>query len=169
MKSLAADMKRIFVLLLTICFTACLTACGEAAPMVSMYDLQKKMLAAAGKLPEMSSVSSASEDADVLFRYLSDFDYGKVEGFFLAYSASGSAEEIAVVAVQDTADLADCRASLKAHMESRILLYKNYEPSEVSRVEDGLLFTEGRYAVMIICDGQEDVKTAFSDFVKSGK
>ena len=149
--------------------TLMLSACGSngsaAVPVVSMYELQKSMLAADSTLPEMSSVNGSAENAEESFAYLSKLPYEKVEAYFLAYSAYGKADEIAVIAVKDTADLTAAKKSLDASVEGRLELYKQYDPTQVSRVEEALVFTEGRYAVLIISDNADAVRTAFSAFI----
>nr|MCR5784526.1 DUF4358 domain-containing protein [Eubacterium sp.] len=134
---------------------------------VSMYDLSKAMLAADETLPDMTTVSSNDEDAENLFGYLSDLEYDKVDSFFLSYSSEGLADEIAVIAVKDAADVEEAKKTLDAQVENRLNTYTQYDPSQVDRVENAVVFTTGRYAVLIICDGDEAVKDAFNDFISA--
>lgn len=148
-----------------------LTACGEkpkeTAPTVSMYDLGKAMTSADETLPEMTNVNSNAENAQELFAYVSDMDYEKTDGFFLSYSAEGKADEIAVIAVKDATNVTEAETSLKDHLDSRVKLYTQYDPSQVQRANSALVFTSGRYAVLIICDNSDKVKEAFEDFLKA--
>lgn len=159
-------MKRMICLILA----AALLLCGCAAkqqeaqeptPMVSMYDLQKAMLAADSSLPEMKTVSSSDENASELFGYLSKESYDLVEGFFLAYAADGQSYEIAVVALKDAKDTPTMTDSLKAHVSDRVLLYKNYSPEQVTRAEKAQILSNGRYVALVMCDDQAAVKKAF--------
>ena len=159
--------------LLCLALTAALLLAGCAgkqpaqnAPMVSMYDLRTAMLQADPGLPEMKSVSSSDEKAGELFAYLSDFDYDKVEGYFLSYAADGMAYEIAVVCLKDSADVAALKASLKAHLEGRVSLYKSYAPEQVPKAEAAELVSQGRYVALIMCGDQAAVKTAFQNGVQ---
>lgn len=170
-------MKRTLLTLLLIC-TALLCACGQSAktddgketpetpPMVSMYDLQKDMLAKDDSIPEMMTVSGSDEKADELFAYLSDIDYEKVEGYYLAYAADGSAYEIAVVALRDESEVPALKESLKKHVEGRVNLYKSYAPDQVERAEKALITDSGRYVALIMCEDQSAVKAAFEAGVK---
>ncbi len=134
----------------------------EATPMVSMYELRKAMLEAQPDLPDMTAVSSSDEDAGALFAYLSDLDYEKVEGYFLAYSSDGkTANEFAVVCLKDAADLPALEASLKAHVQGRVNLYKSYAPECVKQASEAEIVTEGRYAALIMCEDLAAVKAAF--------
>ena len=134
----------------------------EATPMVSLYELRKAMLAAQPGLPDMTAVSSSDENAAELFAYLSDLDYEKVEGYFLAYASDGkSANEFAVVCLKDSAELPALEASLKAHIQSRVSLYKSYAPELVKQASDAELVTEGRYMALIMCEDRAAVKEAF--------
>jgi uncharacterized protein YrzB (UPF0473 family) len=153
------------LLLLCLLSAVLLTGCGgeEATPAsaVDMDTLQQAMLDAAPSLPEMLTLTDQDGSADQ-FSYLSALDYDKVDAFFLAYAASGQqADEIAVIAVKDTDDLAEAEASLKEHQANRLKLYQQYGPDQASRVEQGLVFTKGNCAVLIICDEAQAVKDAF--------
>lgn len=134
----------------------------EAVPMVSMYELRKAMLEAQPGLPDMTAVSSSDENAGALFAYLSELDYEKVEGYFLAYSSDGkTANEFAVVCLKDPADLPALEATLKAHVQGRVSLYKSYAPELVEQASAAEIVTEGRYMALIMCEDRAAVKAAF--------
>lgn len=137
--------------------------CGgtKVSDTVSMYDLRQTMEAADPSLPEMLNASSAEEDAAESFSYISDLDYDKVDSFFLSYAKEGTADEIAVVAVKDLNDVDEAKKSLEKHRENRRKLLEQYEPEEVKRIEDGLVFAKDQYVVLIICDDSSAVKSAF--------
>ena len=95
------------------------------------------------------------------FAYISDLDYDKVDSFFLSYAKEGTADEIAVVAVKDVNDIDEAKQSLETHRQNRRKLLDQYEPEEVKRIDDGLVFAKNQYAVLIICDDASAVKAAF--------
>ena len=136
-----------------------------AARSADMEALQTALLAADPSLPEMRSITGKVEDAQKLFLYVSDLPYDKVEDFLLSYSAEGKADEIAVIAVKDPADAEEAAETLRAHPEQRLPLFRQYTPDQVSRAEKALVFTQDQYAVLLICDGNQDVKAALEDFL----
>lgn len=145
-----------------------LVGCGTEtqSETVSMYDLRQAMEAADSSLPEMLNASSAEENGADNFSYISDLDYDKVDSYFVSYASDGhKADEIAVIAVKDTADLADAKKSLEDHKQSRHDLLASYEPEQVSRIDKGIVFTQGQYAVLIISDNSDAVRGAFEDAV----
>jgi hypothetical protein len=158
--------KKLCSLLVLCALTAVLAAgCSQdttdSGETVDMATLQQTLLDAAPNLPEMLTLTDQEGDADQ-FSYFSSLSYDKVDGFLLAYSASGlEADEIAVIAVKDPADVNEAEASLEEHLANRLLLYQQYGPDQVSRVESGRVFTQGRYAVLVICDDTQAVKDAF--------
>lgn len=157
--------KMVSVLLALVVLLQC--GCGGTTnDTVSMYDLRQAMEDADGNLPEMLNASSTDGDAKNLFSYLSDMDYKKVDSFFLSYAKEGTAHEIAVIAVKDINDIDEAKKSLEDHRESRRKLLEQYEPEEVKRIEDGLIFTNAQYAVLIICDDTDAVREAFDNMVK---
>lgn len=155
--------------LLLVVMVYCLAGCGnntKGANTVSMYDLCQVMEEADASLPEMLYASSSEESADELFSHVSDMDYEKVDSFFVSYSKEGKADEIVVVALKDPADIEEAKKSLIAHKEDRYKLLEQYEPKEVSRIDDGIVFTEKQYAVLIICDDTDSVRRAFEKKIK---
>ncbi len=165
-------MKTRYLLSLLLAGLLALALCGcggneapAAAQTADMEALQTALLAADPSLPEMRSITGKVEDAQKLFTYVSDFSYDKVEDFLLSYSAEGKADEIAVIAVKDPADAEEAAETLRAHLEQRLTLFRQYTPDQVSRAEKALVFTQDQYAVLLICDGNQDVKAALENFL----
>jgi hypothetical protein len=156
--------KIIAVLFVAAMLCTLMTACakrGKTEAAVNLEDLQTDMLAADDSFPEMKSVSSSSDGAEELFSYLSDYDYTKIDGYFLSYSAAGLADEVAVVRMKSSGDADSMVDSLKKHVEGRVKLYNTYQPEQATRADKALLFASGSYAVLIISDKQQNVKAAF--------
>ena len=166
-------MKRLLPLLLTGLLILALAGCGgnETSPTqtADMEAMQTALLAADPTLPEMRSITGQVGDAETLFTYVSDLPYEKVDDFLLSYSAEGKADEIAVIAVKDPADAEAAADTLRAHLDQRLTLFRQYSPDEVSRAEKALVFTQDQYAVLLICDGNQDVKTAFEEFLTAAQ
>ena len=138
-----------------------LSGCGQqTSDTVSMYDLRQTMEAADSSLPEMLCASNSDDDPDEKFANVSDMDYKKVESFFISY------DEIVVIAVKDKNDVDEAVKSLESHREDRKKLLEQYEPEQVKRIEDGVVFSQGQYAVLIICDDVSAVRSAFEKAVK---
>jgi hypothetical protein len=91
-------------------------------------------------------------------------DYDKIDDFFVSYAVEGkNADEIVVIAVKDKNDVNIAKQTLEDHRESRRKLFEQYEPEQVKRIEDGIIFTEKQYAVLIICDNRDGVRKAFEE------
>lgn len=155
-------------LLVIVALLTCGCGSQPAADTVSMYDLRVAMEEADDSLPAMLNASSVEESAKDNFKHISKMDYGKVDSYFVSYSEDGLADEITVIAVKDAADVKEAKESLEDHRQDRYKLLEQYEPEQVKRIEDGLVFTNGRYAVLIICDNTGAVKAAFEKAI-SGK
>lgn len=158
-------MKRFTALILTLLLCLSVCACGDNDELVSMYDLRVEMEKAAGYLPDMLSISSADEKGEASFSYISDIDYDKVDAYFVSYANGPESYELAVIAVKDASDVSEAEASLKQHRQNRVSFYESYAVSEVQRAENALVFSSGRYAVLIMTDNNSAVKKAFSSFV----
>lgn len=152
------------VVLLLLC--GCGTGGTGSRETISMYDLAQKMEAAESSLPEMRYASSTDGNAKEQFTHISDMDYDKVDSYFVSYSKEGKADEITVIAVKNPEDVSEAKDSLLRHRQSRIKLLQQYEPKEVKRMEDGVVFTKGQYAVLLICEHPDAVRKAFEDFIE---
>ena len=159
-------MKRIICVIcaLAMCLSVC--ACGEKTQKIDMYELQKSMVSADKSLPEMKISGSWDENAEKAFSYISDMEYNKIHGFFLAYAADGMAYEIAVVQLKDKSDAAAMEESLNEHVQTRVQMYKTYEPEQVDRASGTKVETIGDCVLLIMCDSPQNVETAFKEFTK---
>lgn len=159
-------MKRIICVIcaLAMCLSVC--ACGEKTQKIDMYELQKSMVSADKSLPEMKISGSWDENAEKAFSYISDMEYNKIHGFFLAYAADGMAYELAVVQLKDRSDAGAMEDSLNEHVQTRVRMYKTYEPEQVQRAENAVVKTVGDCVLLIMCDSPENAETAFKEFTK---
>ncbi len=146
--------KLIRTLICALAVTAlAITGCGSEEGGEASVDTAKigaDLLALDADMPEVETVTSASENADVSFAVLADFDYEKVDSFYYSYSKDGSPEEIAVIAVKEKGDIADLMKALQAHIDSRRGTFEQYTPEKVSMVENAILTYQGKvilYAV----------------------
>lgn len=159
-------MKRIICVIcaLAMCLSVC--ACGEKTQKIDMYELQKSMVSADKSLPEMKISGSWDENAEKAFSYISDMEYNKIHGFFLAYAADGMAYELAVVQLKDKSDAGELEDSLNEHVQTRVRMYKTYEPEQVQRAENAVVKTVGDCVLLIMSDSPENAETAFKEFTK---
>ncbi len=159
-------MKRIICVIcaLAMCLSVC--ACGEKTQKIDMYELQKSMVSADKSLPEMKISGSWDENAEKAFSYISDMEYNKIHGFLLAYAADGMAYELAVVQLKDKSDAGEMEDSLNEHVQTRVRMYKTYEPKQVQRAENAVVKTVGDCVLLIMSDSPENAETAFKEFTK---
>lgn len=173
-------MKRQFIsLAAALCLALTVTACGggssipaldtssaesSAADTYTYADMTKlaaDMAAADSTLPDMLTVTDADDGAEASFASIGDMAYDKIAHWLLVYSSEGKADEICVIAVNNAGDVKEAKDTLQKHADSRVRMYREYDASQAPRAEKAVIFTEGRYAVLIICDNADAVKAAF--------
>lgn len=153
--------------ILILALSGCSSTGAGDGNMVSMYDLEKTMVAADDSLPEMLSANSSAKDAKEAFLNISDIDYGKVDSYFISYSKDGKlADEIVVVRMKEKSQASEMEASLREHAKNRENLYTTYVPKQAKRAGAAEIFTKDNYCVLIISDKADTVKTTFNEFVK---
>lgn len=158
--------KRIVCALCAVMLALSLCACGEKTKSIDMQALENSMVSADKTLPEMKVSGSWEENAEKAFSYISDLEYNKIHGFFLAYAADGMAYEIAVVQLKDKSDASAMADSLREHVRSRVQMYKTYEPEQVQRAESAVVKTDGDCVLLIMSDAPQNAETAFKEFTK---
>ena len=158
--------KRMVCALCAVMLAFSLCACGEKTKSIDMQALENSMVSADKTLPEMKVSGSWDENAEKAFSYISDLEYNKIHGFFLAYAADGVAYEIAVVQLKDKSDASAMADSLREHVQSRVQMYKTYEPQQVQRAESAVVKTDGDCVLLIMSDAPQNAETAFKEFTK---
>jgi len=158
--------KRMVCALCAVMLSLSLCACGEKTKSIDMQALENSMVSADKSLPEMKVSGSWEENSEKAFSYISDLEYNKIHGFFLAYAADGMAYEIAVVQLKDKSDASAMADSLREHVQSRVQMYKTYEPQQVQRAESAVVKTDGDCVLLIMSDAPQNAETAFKEFTK---
>ena len=158
--------KRMVCALCAVMLSLSLCACGEKTKSIDMQALENSMVSADKTLPEMKVSGSWEENGEKAFSYISDLEYNKIHGFFLAYAADGMAYEIAVVQLKDKSDASAMADSLREHVQSRVQMYKTYEPEQVQRAESAVVKTDGDCVLLIMSDAPQNAETAFKEFTK---
>ena len=158
--------KRMVCALCAVMLSLSLCACGEKTKSIDMQALENSMVSADKSLPEMKVSGSWEENSEKAFSYISDLEYNKIHGFFLAYAADGMAYEIAVVQLKDKSDASTMADSLREHVQSRVQMYKTYEPQQVQRAESAVVKTDGDCVLLIMSDAPQNAETAFKEFTK---
>lgn len=177
-------MKKFVILLITVLASAFVLGCGgePSAPEIteepvqtqiteeptqSMFDLAETLRAAHKGKTELSYASSSDDDPESELAYVCDIDYGKVKDFLMLYAADGnkSADEIVVIVLKDQADVKTAVDMLRTHVEKRKALYDAYEPALAKALNKAEVFSEGRYAVLIVSENAYDVRNAFMESI----
>jgi predicted small secreted protein len=151
-------MKRVSVIC-ALLLALLLTACGGTGSSAGQdpIELGEAMTEAAQDLPAMSTVTSQDDDGAELFRYLSDLDYDKVDGYYFSYASAGTAEEIAVIRLKSADDADEAKASLECHREDRLGIFEFYSPDQVPMAEDGEIRSQGNMVVLAFCQNPTQV------------
>ncbi len=112
-------------------------------------------------LPKLTQISSQDKQPELNFRYLSDADYTMIHSYLYAYSMEGTAEEIAVIKLNDKNDAAAGMDSLHKHIEDRKGTFQEYAPEQVALMEKAVVTRNGRYIALIICSKSGLAQKAF--------
>ncbi len=160
---------KLMISCICLCSLLCMTvtSCGKTAVVsannnVNLQELTTKIASQAGKLPEMSTYSSKDADAEDWFNYLCDFDYSKVENYYISYATNGNAEEIFLIQLKDSSDIGFATIALQNRIQSRTEQFKLYLPKEVSKLSSAKIVSKDTIIALLVCPDEYSAQKAFS-------
>ncbi len=158
-------MKRFLSVTLTVILALSLIACGKNNT-TDAVSLGKELMEQAAGFPEMKTITSSDKDAEINFSTLCDFDYSKVNSYYYAYAADGTAPEIAVVSLKNTDDTADLMSAIKDHQKTREGTMQEYSSDQVQMVGSFILTQKNGTVGYFIGQGSADLEKTFKKEVK---
>lgn len=126
----------------------CLTACGSKKKDITL-DVEK--LANELQAETVTSDTLASTAAEMLSSiYFVDADQ-MVKG--AAYMSSGAtACEVTVIECKEASQTGDVEKLFKTRVDNQSSLFASYNAGEVSKLENAIIKSSGRYVVLVVCD-----------------
>lgn len=133
---------------------------------ISLYDLNKAMSDVAD-FKDMKYASYNDDNAEDVFKNISDIDYSKIKGFFINYAVdgTGNADEIACIELKNKNDKTLAIESLNAHLKRRIGLYSTYDKSQLDKLNNAIVTSYGNIVVLIVGDNATAMEKAFNEFM----
>lgn len=90
-----------------------------------------------------------------------------ITGYAIYISGSGAtAEEVAVLKVDDPKNVESALAVLNKRVEDLIFRFQDYVPAEMTKLNDPVMFGSGNLAVLVLADDREAAKKAAEDAIK---
>lgn len=140
----------IFVFLLT----ALLFSCGNAKKDINI-DVSEVALKLSSELAsEKAGLVELTEDSSAI-RYGIGGLYSKI---YCEASATVASDEFAVIEANDEQAAGKIVSKLDAYRKERISLFASYAASEVPKLEDALLESEGKYVIFVSSDKLDAAK-----------
>lgn len=150
------------VLLLLLALTAC---SGQQAVETSRTpaEIAEAIIESQSELPALNPLTVEDE---YFATYLSDFyllDSEQVEDGAIYYADGVEASEIAVLVMKDQSNAETTRTQLLEYLTSRAGAFEGYAPQQAALVKDGVVTTNGKYVVLLICADTESAQLAFAN------
>lgn len=146
-------MRRMGLIVLTLCLALGLTACGgEKEEQITNLDAE----AAAQAFLDSGCFSETLEqlDLDMAFRLYGLEEAGLTEESVLDcavwFSAGATAEEVAVLVLDSEQSAETARDALEAHVDSQKESYQDYLPQEVPKLDNAQLTVYGNSVVLVV-------------------
>ena len=139
-------MKKIVALTLTLILLVSLCACGGrgGAKEIDLEALAQE-LTAAGIFTD--TMSRAADDLPARIYGLAEGDAVKT----VLYTGTGAtAEEIFLAEAADASAAAALKASCEERVADQKLVFANYAPGDVAKLDDAVLVTSGNYVILVV-------------------
>lgn len=81
-------------------------------------------------------------------------------------STGATAEEIAIFEAFDASGAEDIKGACEARQDKQITSYNDYKPSEVSRLEDAIIYVNGNYVVYCVVDDTDKTEEILEKYFK---
>lgn len=164
-------MKRLMTFVLALIMVMTLAACGGGSQDYNPYarDLDEDAFAATllAKI-EFSDIMTEVDDdaAEILYSLygLTENDYDDLSVYM---STGATAEEIAVISVENEDQAAKVGAVLVDRIDAQIKSYENYAPDEVEKLSNAIVEQVDDVVILIVCEDYEQYRTAKDDFLKN--
>ena len=164
-------MKRLMTFVLALIMVMTLAACGGGSQDYNPYarDLDEDAFAATllAKI-EFSDIMTKVDDdaAEILYSLygLTENDYDDLSVYM---STGATAEEIAVISVENEDQAAKVGAVLVDRIDAQIKSYENYAPDEVEKLSNAIVEQVDDVVILIVCEDYEQYRTAKDDFLKN--
>lgn len=141
-------MKYLKTFLCMMMVVLCLTACGSKKKDITL-DVEK--LANELQAETVTSDTLSSTAAEMLSSiYFVDAEQ-MVKG--AAYMSSGAtACEVTVIECKEASQTGDVEKLFKTRVDNQSSLFASYNAGEVSKLENAIIKSSGRYVVLVVCD-----------------
>lgn len=166
-------MKKITALVMAVLMMLSLCACGgkDGDKKVKKGDITAKMLVEA-TLQQTSFdkadliYSMEDENFSARFEYFYGIDVSLVSDAAIACSSSSKADEISILKTAKDTDINELTAALENRCAIQKASYELYSPECVDMLNNALIFTNGDYAILIVSDKNDELKSALETIME---
>lgn len=142
------NIKRILVLLLSLVLMFSLTACGKDSVVV-LQNVYDALIDDDGNLFQDAQMEKGGKTALETFYYINESD---LEDYLIYMdTASGQAAEVALFEVKDESTIVTIKSLLQDRQNDLKTRFEEYNPTEVSKIENAAIISNGKYIGMVIC------------------
>ena len=164
-------MKRLMTFVLALIMIMTLAACGGGSQDYNPYarDLDEDAFAATllAKIEFGDIMTEVDDDAAEILYSLYGLTENDYDDLCVYMSTGATAEEIAVISVENEDQAAKVGAVLVDRIDAQIKSYENYAPDEVEKLSNAIVEQVDDVVILIVCEDYEQYRTAKDDFLKN--
>lgn len=129
-------------------------------------DIMEELLEGADSISTDTKLFYGEEKYEEFFEYLYETSYDRVSDGAYAYASEAVADELTIIHANEEKDVKVIRGHLEERVERRMSDFMGYKPDEVEKLENAIIFVEGQYILMVVCDDPEEIVDKFKEIDK---
>ena len=146
------DVKKVISLLLVFCMLLPFAGCKPAEE--KEYDAPALVQSILSQVQFADTLTDVGTSAAMYFQ---DLPEGTTVQLYIGDGYYP--DEVALITVTDTAHKKAAKTSVDKHLEQIRNQFANYNPEELDKIDDALVWEQGKFIIVCITDAIDDVKT----------
>ena len=126
----------------------------------SVSELADK-LKAEGSFTDLSPLESK-----IAVERLYGLDSSKIEDSAFYSNSNATAEDVAVIKVNDESYVADVKKAIEDRVAEQTKSFESYNAAEVPKLEDAVIITSGKYVVFVVSGDSAKAKDIIKGYIK---
>ncbi len=115
---------------------------------------------------EGSFTDLAPLDSKIAVDRLYGLDSSKIEASAFYSNSNATAEDVAVIKVNDESYVADVKKAIEERVAEQKASFESYNAAEVPKLDDAVIVTSGKYIVFVVSGDSAKAKDIIKGYIK---
>ena len=159
--------KKIALIVTLVICTMGMAACGDKKDDDKKETKTDSVSELADKLKAEGSFTDLSPlESKIAVERLYGLDSSKIEDSAFYSNSNATAEDVAVIKVNDESYVADVKKAIEDRVAEQTKSFESYNAAEVPKLEDAVIITSGKYVVFVVSGDSAKAKDIIKGYIK---